>query len=198
MSVAARLSRIALPVALALTVSACGVNTVPTKEEAAKAAWAEVQNQYQRRADLVPNLVESVKGAAAQEKGTLTAVTEARANATRIQLTGEQLSDPEAMKRFAEAQANLTRSLIPLRNLQEAYPDLKTNQNFLTLQDQLEGTENRIAIARRDYNSAVQDYNTTIRTFPSLIGARFIYGAEPMQPFQATAENADQAPAVKF
>lgn len=198
MSVAARLSRIALPVALALTVSACGVNTVPTKEEAAKAAWAEVQNQYQRRADLVPNLVESVKGAAAQEKGTLTAVTEARANATRIQLTGEQLSDPAAMQRFAEAQASLTRSLIPLRNLQEAYPDLKTNQNFLTLQDQLEGTENRIAIARRDYNSAVQDYNTTIRTFPSLIGAKFIYGAEPLQPFQATAENADQAPAVKF
>lgn len=198
MSVAARLSRIALPVALALTVSACGVNTVPTKEEAAKAAWAEVQNQYQRRADLVPNLVESVKGAAAQEKGTLTAVTEARANATRIQLTGEQLSDPAAMQRFAEAQAGLTRSLIPLRNLQEAYPDLKTNQNFLTLQDQLEGTENRIAIARRDYNSAVQDYNTTIRTFPSLIGAKFIYGAEPLQPFQATAENADQAPAVKF
>lgn len=198
MSVAARLSRIALPVALALTVSACGVNTVPTKEEAAKAAWAEVQNQYQRRADLVPNLVESVKGAAAQEKGTLTAVTEARANAMRVQLTGEQLSDPAAMQRFAEAQANLTRSLIPLRNLQEAYPDLKTNQNFLTLQDQLEGTENRIAIARRDYNGAVQDYNTTIRTFPALIGARFIYGAEPMQPFQATAENADQAPAVKF
>ena len=198
MSVATRLSRVALPVALALTVTACGVNTVPTKEESAKAAWAEVQNQYQRRADLIPNLVESVKGAAAQEKGTLTAVTEARANATRVQLTGEQLSDPAAMQRFAEAQAQVTRTLIPLRNLQEAYPDLKTNQNFLTLQDQLEGTENRIAIARRDYNSAVQDYNTTIRTFPALIGARFIYGAKPLQPFQATAENADQAPAVKF
>lgn len=194
----ASIARTILPVAAALSLTACGVNTVPTKEEAAKAAWGEVQNQYQRRADLVPNLVESVKGAAAQERGTLREVTEARASATRIQLSGEQLTDPEAMARFAEAQARLTTSLIAVQRLQEAYPDLKTNQNFLTLQSQLEGTENRITIARRDYNTAVQDYNTTIRTFPSLIGARFIYGAKPLVPFQATTPGAEQAPQVKF
>jgi LemA protein len=193
-----RFARILLPVALALTVSACGVNTVPTKEEAAKAAWADVENQYQRRADLVPNLVASVKGAAAQERGTLEAVTKARAEANRVTLSPEQLSDPAAMERFAQAQAGLSASLIPLRQLQEAYPDLKTNENFLQLQQQLEGTENRIAVARRDYNGAVQDYNTTIRTFPSLIAARFIYGAEPLQPFKATTEGAEEAPTVAF
>ena len=198
MTVATRSLRILLPAALALSVSACGVNTVPTKEEGAKSAWAEVQNQYQRRADLVPNLVESVKGAAAQERGTLEAVTKARAEATQIKVSAEDLSNPEKLSAYAEAQGRLTASLIPLRQLQEAYPDLKTNENFLALQSQLEGTENRIAIARRDYNGAVQDYNTTIRTFPSLIAAKFVYGAKPLLPFQATAPNADQAPAVKF
>jgi LemA protein len=193
-----RFARILLPVALALTVSACGVNTVPTKEEAAKAAWADVENQYQRRADLVPNLVASVKGAAAQERGTLEAVTKARAEANRVTLSPDQLSDPAAMERFAQAQAGLSASLIPLRQLQEAYPDLKTNENFLQLQQQLEGTENRIAVARRDYNGAVQDYNTTIRTFPSLVAAKFIYGAEPLQPFKATTEGAEEAPTVAF
>jgi len=182
----------------AALLSGCGVNTIPTKEEAAKAKWADVQNQYQRRADLIPNLVESVKGAAAQEKGVLVAVTEARAKANAVQLTPEQLSDPEAVRRYAEAQGRLSQALIPLQRLQEAYPDLKTNQNFLALQAQLEGTENRIAVARRDYNGAVQDYNTEIRTFPSMIGAKVIYGSKPMTPFQATTPGADTAPKVSF
>jgi LemA protein len=185
------------PVALA-SLSGCGVNTIPTAEEEAKAAWANVQNQYQRRADLIPNLVESVRGAAAQERNTLREVTEARARATQITLSPEQLRDPEAMRAFSEAQGRLSSAIIPLRQLQEAYPDLKTNQNFLTLQSQLESTENRITIARTDYNEAVRRYNTTIRTFPAVIGAKVIYGAEPMVPFQATAANAGEAPKVSF
>jgi LemA protein len=185
------------PVA-AVSLSACGVITIPTAEEEAKARWADVQNQYQRRADLIPNLVASVQGAAAQERNVLREVTEARANATRIQLSPEQLSDPAAMQRFSEAQSRLSAAIIPLQRLQEAYPDLKTNQNFLTLQSQLEGTENRIAIARTDYNQAVQAYNTRIRTFPDVIGAKVIYGAEPMVPFQATTANAEEAPKVDF
>ncbi len=184
------------PAALAL--SACGINTIPTAEEEAKARWADVQNQYQRRADLVPNLVESVRGAAAQERNVLREVTEARASATRIQLSPEQLRDPEAMRAFSEAQGRLTNAIIPLQRLQEAYPDLKSNQNFLTLQSQLEGTENRITIARTDYNRAVQNYNTRIRTFPDVIGAKIFYGAEPMVPFEATTANADEAPKVDF
>jgi LemA protein len=174
--------------------SACGINSIPRAEEEAKARWADVQNLYQRRADLVPNLVATVRGAAQQERTVLREVTEARASASRITVTGEQLSDPAAMARFAEAQSRLTLSL---QRLQEAYPELRTNQNFLTLQDQLEGTENRIAVARRDYNGAVQAYNTRIRTFPDLIGARVIYGAQPMTPYQADAA-AQRAPTVDF
>ena len=191
--------RIALmaPVA-AISLSACGINSIPTAEEEAKARWADVQNQYQRRADLIPNLVASVQGAAAQERNVLREVTEARANATRIQISPEQLSDPQAMARFSEAQARLTSAIIPLQRLQEAYPELKTNQNFLTLQSQLEGTENRITIARSDYNEAVRRYNTRIRTFPDVIGAKVFYGAEPMVPFQATTPGAEQAPKVDF
>jgi LemA protein len=185
------------PVA-AVSLSACGINSIPTAEEDAKARWADVQNQYQRRADLIPNLVESVRGAAAQERNVLREVTEARANATRIQISPEQLRDPAAMARFSEAQARLTSAIIPLQRLQEAYPDLKTNQNFLTLQSQLEGTENRITIARSDYNEAVRRYNTRIRTFPDVIGAKVFYGAEPMVPFQATTPGAEQAPKVDF
>ena len=185
------------PVA-AVSLTACGINSIPTAEEEAKARWADVQNQYQRRADLIPNLVESVRGAAAQERNVLREVTEARANATRIQLSPEQLRDPEAMARFSEAQARLTSAIIPLQRLQEAYPELKTNQNFLTLQSQLEGTENRITIARSDYNEAVRRYNTRIRTFPDVIGAKVFYGAEPMVPFQATTPGAEQAPKVDF
>jgi LemA protein len=185
------------PVA-AISLTACGVNSIPTAEEDAKARWADVQNQYQRRADLIPNLVASVQGAAAQERNVLREVTEARANATRIQISPEQLRDPEAMRSFSEAQARLTTAIIPLQRLQEAYPDLKTNQNFLALQSQLEGTENRITISRTDYNEAVRRYNTLIRTFPAVIGAKVFYGAEPMVPFQATTKNAEEAPKVDF
>jgi LemA protein len=182
----------------AVSLAGCGINSIPTAEEEAKARWADVQNQYQRRADLIPNLVASVQGAAAQERNVLREVTEARANATRIQLSPEQLSDPQAMARFSEAQARLTSAIIPLQRLQEAYPELKTNQNFLALQSQLEGTENRITIARSDYNRAVQNYNTRIRTFPDVIGAKIFYGAEPMVPFQATTPGAEAAPKVDF
>ncbi|HEV2748316.1 MAG TPA: LemA family protein [Allosphingosinicella sp.] len=185
------------PVAM-VSLSGCGINSIPTAEEEAKARWADVQNQYQRRADLIPNLVASVQGAAAQERNVLREVTEARANATRITVSPEQLTDPEAMRRFSEAQGRLRAAIIPLQRLQEAYPDLKTNQNFLALQSQLEGTENRITIARTDYNRAVQNYNTRIRTFPDVIGAKIFYGAEPMVPFEATTENAEEAPKVDF
>jgi LemA protein len=185
------------PVAI-VSLSACGINSIPTAEEDAKAKWANVQNQYQRRADLIPNLVESVKGAAAQERNVLREVTEARAKASQITLSADQLRDPEALRAFSQAQGQLSTALIPLRQLQEAYPDLKSNQNFLALQSQLEGTENRITIARQDYNESVQRYNTRIRTFPDVIGAKIFYGAEPMVPYQATTENAEQAPTVSF
>ena len=186
--------RLFAAIASIVMLAACGVNSIPTAEENAKARWADVQNDYQRRADLIPNLVETVRGAAAQERTVLREVTEARASASRIQVTGDQLTDPQAMARFAEAQARLTLSL---QRLQEAYPELHTNRNFEMLQDQLEGTENRIARSRERYNEAVQAYNTRIRTFPDLIGARVIYGSQPMVPFQAE-EGAQRAPRVDF
>jgi len=195
---AIRAIRIALVTGLALGLSACGVNSIPTKEEAVKAKWGDVENQYQRRSDLIPNLVASVKGAAAQERNVLREVTEARAGASRITLTAEQLRDPAAVEAFGAAQARLGAALVPLRQLQEAYPDLKTNENFLALQSQLEGTENRITVARRDYNEAVQGYNTEIRTFPSIVAAKVIYGSQPIAPFKATTANANTAPAVTF
>jgi LemA protein len=181
------------PVAI-VSLSGCGINSIPTAEEEAKARWADVQNDYQRRADLIPNLVETVKGAAAQERTVLREVTEARASASQIQVTGEQLTDPQAMARFAEAQNRLT---LTLQRLQEAYPELKSNRNFEMLQDQLEGTENRVARSRERYNQAVQAYNTRIRTFPDAIGAKVIYGAKPMVPYQAEAA-AQSAPKVSF
>jgi LemA protein len=187
-----RILAILAPIALFLT--ACGVNSIPTAEETAKARWADVQNNYQRRADLIPNLVATVRAAAAQERNVLREVTEARASASRINVTGEQLTDPAAMNRFAEAQARLT---ISLQRLQEAYPELRTNANFQDLQSQIEGTENRITVARRDYNAAVQAYNTEIRTFPSVIGARVIYGSRPMAPYQAD-QASQRAPTVDF
>jgi LemA protein len=193
-----RLVRPILALALVTAVSGCGVNTIPTKEEAAKARWADVQNEYQRRSDLIPNLVSSVKGAAANERGTLVGITQARATANSIKLTPEQLSDPAAVAKFEQAQSNLSIALRPLQNLQENYPDLKTNQNFLALQSQLEGTENRITVARRDYNGSVQDYNTAIRTFPAMIAAKTIYGSKPLVPFTATTPGADTAPKVTF
>ncbi|WP_421855355.1 LemA family protein [Novosphingobium sp.] len=176
----------------------CGVNSIPTAEEAAKAKWADVQNQYQRRADLIPNLVATVKGYAKQEQDTLTKVTEARAKATSIQISAADVTDPDKIAQYQAAQGQLSQGLGRLLASVEAYPDLKSNQNFLALQSQLEGTENRIAVARRDYNEAVQAYNTTIRTFPAIIGAKVIYGSKPMVPFAATTPGADTAPAVSF
>jgi LemA protein len=184
----------ALLAPLLLLVAACGINSVPAAEEEAKARWADVQNDYQRRADLIPNLVATVRAAAAQERNVLREVTEARASASRITVTGEQLTDPAAMARFAEAQGRLT---ISLQRLQEAYPELRTNENFLTLQSQIEGTENRVSRSRERYNQAVQNYNTTIRTFPSVIGARVVHGAQPMVPFQAEPQS-QPAPRVDF
>ncbi len=193
-----QLTKFLIVPALALSLSACGINSVPTAEENAKAKWADVESQYQRRADLIPNLVETVKGFAKQEQGTLTAVVEARAKATSIQVSADDLGDPAKIAEFAAAQGALSQSLGRLLATVEAYPDLKSNQNFLALQSQLEGTENRIAVARRDYNAAVQDYNTTIRTFPDIIGAKIIHGAKPMEPFKATTEGAEEAPKVGF
>jgi LemA protein len=192
-----RLSYLLAPVA-ALSLSACGINSIPTAEETVKARWADVQNQYQRRADLIPNLVATVKGYAAQEKDVLIGVTEARAKASSVTVTSDQLTDPKALENFGAAQGALSQSLGRLLVTVEKYPDLKSNQNFLALQSQLEGTENRISIARRDYNSAVQAYNTRIRTFPDIIGAKVIYGAKPMVPFTATAPNAAAPPTVSF
>ena len=191
-----RLGLALVPAALAL--SGCGLNSVPTAEENAKAKWANVQADYQRRADLIPNLVETVKGYAKQEQSVLVQVTEARARATSVQLTGADLSNPAKVQQFQRAQGQLSAGLGRLLASVEAYPDLKSNQNFLALQPQLEGTENRINISIKDYNEAVQAYNTTIRTFPDAIGAKLIYGAQPMTPYQATAPNADRAPQVKF
>jgi len=179
-------------------VAACGYNTIPTKQERAEAAWADVQSQYQRRADLVPNLVATVQGAAIQERTTLTQVIEARARATSVQITPETLSDPAAFQQFQAAQGQLTSALSRLLVTVEAYPQLQANQGFLQLQSQLEGTENRITIARRDYNEAVRDYNTSLRTFPTVIWAKTAFsGEEPMQLFTATAE-AQTAPQVQF
>ncbi len=182
----------------AVSLGGCGINSIPTAEEEAKAQWANVQAAFQRRANLIPNLVSTVRGAAASEERILTRVTEARANATRITLSPGQLSDPAAMQRFAEAQSQFSAAIMPLQRLQEAYPQLQSQQNFSTLMTQLEGTENRINIEIRDYNEAVRRYNTTIRTFPAVIGAKVIYGAEPMVPYQAVTPGAEVAPTVDF
>ncbi len=175
--------------------SACGVNSVPTAEENAKARWADVQAAYQRRADLIPNLVETAKGAARFEQTTLTNITQARAGVQRAQVSGDDLGDAGKLQQFAAAQAALS---VAYRPLQEAYPTLQSQGNFKTLMDQLEGTENRINIAVRDYNAAVQSYNTTIRTFPDAIGAKIIHGAKPLQPYQAVTPGAERAPTVNF
>jgi len=179
----------------AALLSACGLNSVPTSEENAKAKWAEVQNQYQRRADLIPNLVSTVRAAGAQEKDILVQVTQARASASQVRVSDADLTDPAKVQAYERAQAGVTLSL---QRLQEAYPELRSQTNYATLMSQLEGTENRIGIARRDYNEAVQSYNTTIRTFPDAIGAKIFYGAKPLVPFQATTPGADTAPKVDF
>jgi len=191
------LAALALLVMLPL-LSACGFNTIPTNEERAKAAWSEVLNQYQRRADLIPNLVETVKGYASHEREVLEGVVEARAKATQVQLPPDALTNPEAFKAFQEGQAGLTGALSRLLAVVENYPDLKANQNFLALQAQLEGTENRIAVARRDYIEAVRVYNTSLRTFPTMLWAQFWFtDAKPFQTFTIAEENMN-APKVDF
>jgi LemA protein len=181
----------------ALTLAGCGLNSVPTAEEQVNAKWGDLQADYQRRADLIPNLVRTVERYAQQERDVLTDVTNARARASGVQLSANDLSDPAKVRQFQEAQSQLGSSLGRLLVTFERYPDLKSNQNFLALQDQLEGSENRINASRRDYNEAVREYNTTIRTFPDAIGARIFYGAKPKVPFEATA-GAQTAPTVDF
>jgi LemA protein len=195
---ASRLLTLAGVVGLALAVSGCGYNTIPTLQEQAKARWADVQNQYQRRADLIPNLVATVQGYAAQEKNVLTAVVEARAKATQVKVDASQLTDPDKIKAFQNAQNQLTGALGRLLAVSENYPDLKSNANFLALQSQLEGTENRIAVARRDYIDAVRAYNTALRTFPTVIWAKTAFsGEKPMAGFTAS-EGSEKPPQVKF
>jgi LemA protein len=185
-------------VAVSVALSSCGYNTIPTLEEQAKARWSDVQNQYQRRADLIPNLVATVQGYAVQEKSVLTAVVEARAKATQIKLDASDLTDPDKLKAFQDAQNQLTGVLGRLLAVTENYPDLKSNANFLALQSQLEGTENRIAVARRDYIDAVRAYNTALRTFPTVIWAKTAFSNEkPMAEFTAN-EGTQTPPQVKF
>jgi LemA protein len=185
---------------LALSLSACGINTVPRQDEQVKAAWSQVQNEYQRRSDLIPNLVNTVKGYAQQEKTVLTQVVEARAKATQttVNLPPDVTSNPEAFQKFEQSQNQLTQALGRLMVVVERYPDLKSNQNFLALQSQLEGTENRIAVARKDYIDSVQTYNTTLRTIPQRwIAAVFYPDAKVKQTFTSTAD-AQTAPHVQF
>jgi LemA protein len=188
----------ALLALMAVFLSGCGFNTIPTAEEQAKAAWSEVLNQYQRRADLIPNLVETVKGFAAQEKEVLEGVVEARAKATQVQVPPDILTNPDAFKTFQENQSAITGSLGRLLAVAEAYPDLKSNQNFLALQSQIEGTENRIAVARRDYIEAVRVYNTALKTLPSSIWASIWWtGNKPYETF-TVSEDKMEVPKVKF
>jgi LemA protein len=201
MSFALSFHRLRLPallVTFGLMLSGCGVNNIPTYEEQAKAKWADVNNQYQRRADLIPNLVETVKGYARQERETLEAVVNARAKATSIQVTPDIVNDPAKFKQFQDAQSQLSGALGRLIAVSENYPDLKSNQNFLALQSQLEGTENRIVIARRDYIDAVRAYNTELKTFPGVLwAATFFRSNKPMAEFAAN-DNAQTPPQVKF
>jgi LemA protein len=185
-----------VPIA-AISVAGCGINSVPTAEENAKAKWADVESAYQRRADLIPNLVATVKAGAASETQILTQVTEARSRATSINITTDDLSDPETFRKFEEGQNQLTQALGQLRTVVENYPQLQSQQGFRDLNIELAGTENRINTARGRYNEAVQSYNTTIRTFPDIIGAKVIHGAKPMTPFRAAA-GSEKAPEVKF
>jgi len=182
----------------ALSLSACGINSVPRAEEEAKAKWADVEAQFQRRANLVPNLAEVTKGAAENERTILTEVTDARARATSVNISADDLNNPTKMEQFAAAQGQLGQGLGRLLASFEAYPQIQSNQNYLTLQSQLEGTENRIAVAIRDYNEAVRKYNTTIRTFPDTIGANIIHGAKPLVPYSAVTPGADAAPSLNM
>lgn len=191
--------QLAIVILMSWLLAGCGINNIPQYDEQVKSAWSQVENQYQRRADLIPNLVETVKGFARQEQDTLTAVVEARAKATSIQVDADTLNNPEQLQQFQQAQNQLTGALSRLMMVSERYPELKSNQNFLALQSQLEGTENRIAVARRDFIAAVERYNTEIRTFPGRIWHTLMYSDMPLREnFEATAENADQAPRVQF
>jgi LemA protein len=195
---AKRIAGLVAAVLVPLALAGCGINAIPTKEETAKTRWADVQAAYQRRADLIPNLVATVKGYAAQERNVLVEVTNARARATGVNVSPDTLTDPAKFQQFQAAQDQLGGALGRLLVVVEKYPELKSNQNFLALQSQLEGTENRINIARRDYNEAVRDYNTSLRTFPTVIWAKTMYGSsKPMQLFQASA-TAQSAPTVSF
>ena len=193
-----RIVSIVSAVVLAGVLSGCGINVIPTAEENAKAKWSDVQNQYQRRADLIPNLVETVKGYAAQERDVLREVTEARAKVSQIKVDASTVTDPAKFKEFQDAQGALTGALGRLLVTVERYPDLKSNQNFLALQSQLEGTENRIAVARRDYIEAVRAYNTELKTFPGVLWASTLYRSyKPMETF-TVAEDLKKPPTVKF
>jgi LemA protein len=194
------LAKAALIVAVPLTLGlgGCGVNAIPTQDEAVKKAWGDVQSQYQRRADLIPNLVATVQGYAAQERGVLVDVINARAKATAMNIDANTITDPAKLQQYQQAQQGLSGALGRLMVITEKYPDLKSNQNFLALQSQLEGTENRITVARNDYNGAVQTYNTTLRTFPTVLWAKTLYASQkPATPFAATSE-AQTAPTVNF
>lgn len=192
----ASVRRFALAAMVSLGLAACGINSVPTAEENAKAKWADVEAQFQRRANLIPNLAEVAKGAGENEGNILRDVTEARARATSVSVDAGDLNDPAKMAEFQAAQAQLGAGIGRLLASFEAYPQIQSTQAYLTLQSQLEGTENRIAVAIRDYNEAVRQYNTTIRTFPDIIGAKVIHGAEPLVPYEATTEGAENAPTL--
>lgn len=191
-----RAARLLVVAIAAMSLSACGFNSVPTKQEAAKAKWADVQAAFQERANLVPNLAAVAKGAAEQEKAILTGVVEARAKATSVQVTANDLNNPAKMQQFQQAQEQFGQSLGRLLVSVEQYPNLKSIVNYQMLQTQVEGQENRIRVAVRDYNGAVQDYNTEVRTFPSMIGAK-LRGAEPLVPYQAATPGAEVAPSLE-
>ncbi len=192
-----RRSLLFLLLGLSLTLSGCGYNTIQGNDEAVIAAWGDVEAAYQRRADLIPNLVETVKGYAAHEKETLIAVTEARAKVGQVKLGAETINDPQAFANFEAAQGGLSSALARLMVVVEKYPDLKANQSFQDFQHQLEGTENRINVARVRYNQAVQVFNTSIRTFPNNLTNNFLLHLPRREPFKAEA-GAEKAPPVKF
>jgi LemA protein len=184
--------------AASVSLAGCGYNTIPTKQNAAQTKWADVQAQYQRRSDLIPNLVATVQGYAAQERGVLVDVTNARASATQVKIDPSMLSDPQAFQRFEQAQNTLGGALSRLLVANERYPELKSNENFLALQSQLEGTENRIEVARRDYNQAANDYNTSLVTFPGVLWKATVQSNyKPLNLFSASTE-AQSAPTVNF